>query len=63
MTTTVSSILDSAAHLLNDNNAVRWTRSELLSWLNDGQIALVKIKDAANTVSFPLQLVAGATQT
>ena len=63
MTTQVSSILDSAALLLNDNNAVRWTRAELLAWLNDGQIALVKIKDAANTVSFPLQLVAGATQT
>ena len=63
MTTQVSSILDSAGRLLNDVRAVRWTKSELLSWLNDGQIALVKIKDAANTVSKTVRLAAGATQT
>ena len=63
MTTQVSSILDSAAALLNDAGAVRWSRAELVTWINDGQLALIKIKPAAKTISGVLQLVPGATQT
>jgi hypothetical protein len=37
MATTVRSILNRAAALLNDEEHVRWEESELLEWLNDGQ--------------------------
>ena len=42
MATTVRSILNRAASLLNDEEHVRWEESELLEWLNDGQRAVAK---------------------
>jgi hypothetical protein len=42
MATTVRSILNRAASLLNDEEHVRWEESELLEWLNDGQRAVVR---------------------
>ena len=42
MATTVRSILNRAAALLNDEEHVRWEESELLAWLNDGQRAVAK---------------------
>lgn len=42
MATTVRSILNRAAALLNDEEHVRWAESELLEWLNDGQRAVAK---------------------
>ena len=42
MATTVRSILNRAASLLNDEEFVRWEESELLEWLNDGQRAVAK---------------------
>ena len=42
MATTVRSILNRAAALLNDEEFVRWEESELLEWLNDGQRAVAK---------------------
>lgn len=42
MATTVRSILNRAAALLNDEEHVRWEESELLEWLNDGQRAVAK---------------------
>lgn len=39
MATTVRSILNRAAALLNDEEYVRWEEAELLEWLNDGQRA------------------------
>ena len=42
MATTVKSILNRAASLLNDEEHVRWQESELLEWLNDGQRAVAK---------------------
>lgn len=42
MATTVRSILNRAAALLNDEEYVRWEESELLEWLNDGQRAVAK---------------------
>lgn len=37
MATTVRSVLNRTAALLNDEEHVRWEESELLEWLNDGQ--------------------------
>jgi hypothetical protein len=42
MATTVRSILNRAASLLNDEEHVRWEEAELLEWLNDGQRAVAK---------------------
>jgi hypothetical protein len=42
MATTVRSILNRAASLLNDEEYVRWEESELLEWLNDGQRAVAR---------------------
>jgi hypothetical protein len=42
MATTVRSLLNRAASLLNDEEHVRWEESELLEWLNDGQRAVAK---------------------
>ena len=40
MATTVKSILNRTAILLNDLEYERWTEQELLGWLNDGQKAI-----------------------
>jgi hypothetical protein len=42
MATTVRSILNRAASLLNDEEHIRWEESELLEWLNDGQRVIAK---------------------
>lgn len=58
-----SDIISRAGILLHDTSNARWTTSELLKWISDGQrvIALVRPdSSAANTV---LTLVAGTKQT
>ena len=42
MATTVRSILNRAAALLNDEEYVRWEESELIEWLNDGQRVIAR---------------------
>ena len=42
MATTVRSILNRSASLLNDEEYVRWTEAELLEWLNDGQRVIAR---------------------
>jgi len=42
MATTVRSILNRAASLLNDEEHVRWEEAELLEWLNDGQRVIAR---------------------
>ena len=64
MATTVRSILNRAAALLNDEEYVRWEESELLEWLNDGQRAVAK---GPSTDAYVLRdnvtAVAGTVQT
>lgn len=63
MATTVRSILNRAASLLNDEEFVRWEESELLEWLNDGQRAVAKgpatdayvLRDNVTTVAGTVQ--------
>lgn len=62
MTTTVASLLSKAATILQDTSNVRWTTSELLGWLNDGQRDLVALKPNANTKNVPVQLAPGTKQ-
>ena len=42
MATTVRSILNRSAALLNDEEFTRWEESELLEWLNDGQRVIAR---------------------
>lgn len=63
MTTTAQTILDKVARELHDISGLRWTRAELLAWLNDGlrQIVLQQ-PTATNTVS-AVKLSSGTRQT
>jgi hypothetical protein len=61
-TVTAQAILNKAATQLTDISAVRWTRSELLGWLNDGLRQIVTVNpNATNTVT-AVKLAAGTRQ-
>ena len=57
-----SAIINKAATLLFDANNVKWARSELLSWVNDAQRAIVSMIPEANSTLLVHQLVAGVRQ-
>ncbi len=61
-TITAQSIIDKAEATLFDDTNVRWSVSELLGHLNDGQRELVAIKPDANSVNAVLTLVEGTKQ-
>lgn len=61
-TITGTAIIDSALFTLQDEDGVRWTRPELLGYLNDGQLDLCLLKPDAKTVNGLHQLVAGTKQ-
>lgn len=63
MSTSVASLLSKATILLQDSGNVRWSQDELLSWLNEGQRALVVMKPNAYVKVEPVQLAAGTKQT
>jgi hypothetical protein len=62
-TVTAKSIIDKAATQLTDISGVRWTRSELLGWLNDGLRQIVLIQPNASNVVTAIKMVAGTRQT
>jgi hypothetical protein len=61
-TVTAQSIIDRAQVLLQDTVKVRWPDAELLTWLNEGQQAIVVLKPTAYVRSVAVQLVAGTKQ-
>lgn len=61
-TTTAKSIIDKAAIQLIDLTNVRWTRAEMLGWVNEGQRQIVQLDPTANTVVISHPLVAGTRQ-
>ena len=61
-TVTAGAIIDKAAKQLTDIAGVRWTRAELLAWLNDGQRQIVLIQPSATNTVTAVQLAAGARQ-
>jgi hypothetical protein len=63
MSVTVASVLSKFGILCNDVDSVAWTPSERLEWLNEGQLALVKIQPDAKTKTITTTLVPGAKQT
>jgi len=57
-----SAIITKAQQILLDETGVRWTTSELLGWLNEGQNESVRVHPEVNTVTAAVQLVAGTLQ-
>lgn len=57
-----STIVTRAANILFDINGFKWSRPELLGWLNDGQRTIAQIAPAASSVTVAVQLVAGSRQ-
>lgn len=55
-------ILERASIILNDEDFVRWERTELFAWLNDGACELVIRRPAARAVTSAITLVAGTFQ-
>jgi hypothetical protein len=61
-TITAQSIINKASTLLLDTSNVRWTRAELLGWLNDGQRQIVTMAPSATNKVAVMKLVAGTRQ-
>jgi hypothetical protein len=61
-TITAQSIIDKASTLLLDTSNVRWSRAELLGWLNDGQRQIVVMAPSATNKVAVMKLVAGTRQ-
>ena len=62
MAITAKSIIDKAATQLLDVSGVRWTRAELLGWVNAGQRAIALVQPTAANKVVVHKLVAGAKQ-
>lgn len=61
-TVTAKVILDKAEVQLNDIAGIRWTRLELLGWLNDGQRQIAMIFPSAVNKVTTVKLAAGTRQ-
>jgi hypothetical protein len=61
-TVTAGSIIDKAATLLVDQGNTRWTRAELLSYVNLGQRQICVLSPGTNDKAAVIQLVLGTKQ-
>lgn len=61
-TITAASIINKASVLLLDPSNVRWSRTELLGWINDGQRQIVVMSPNATNKVATIQLAAGTRQ-
>lgn len=61
-TVTAKTIIDKASIQLIDLTNIRWTRAELLAWLNDGLRQIVTIQPSASSTTVSKQLAAGTRQ-
>ena len=61
-TITAQTVLDKAVIQLNDLTSVRWSRPELLRWLNDAQRQIVLMQPSSSNTTTTMQLVAGTRQ-
>lgn len=61
-TITAQSVINKAAIQLTDIGNTRWTRAELLDWLNQGQKQIVVMSPSATNKVSVVQLVAGTRQ-
>lgn len=61
-TVTAGTLIGKAAIQLTDLSSVRWTRAELLGWLNDGMRQIVLMQPNATNTVVARQLSAGTRQ-
>lgn len=61
-TVTAKTIIDKATIQLIDLTNIRWTRAELLGWLNDGMRQIVLIQPSASSTTSVIKLDAGTRQ-
>lgn len=61
-TVTGTSLIDKAATIIQDTTGVRWARSELLGWLNDGQREVVLLKPEACVTNASKVLTSSTTK-
>ena len=61
-TITAGAIITKSALLLYDVNNIKWSRAELLGWLNDAQRHISLTDPTANNVTVAVKLVAGTRQ-
>lgn len=62
MATTAKQIIDSAVEVLHDDGGVRWPRTDLLAYLNDGQREVLLYRPDASTAVVNHTLTAGFLQ-
>lgn len=62
MSILVSEILGKASIVLNDTDFVRWTKAELIGWINDAATEVVIRRPPAHAVTENVALVAGILQ-
>lgn len=63
MAVLASTIIDKAAKQLLDPSNLKWSRAELLSWLNDGLRQIVIMQPTATNTPVVVQLASGTRQT
>jgi len=61
-TVTVTSIVARVATLLQDAGNIRWTSSEVLDWLDDGQREVVMLRPEAGAANESVSLTTGTKQ-
>jgi hypothetical protein len=57
-----SKIIDRVKEVLQDNNSVTWTETQLIEWLNDALRAVVDNRPDATSVTASMALAAGTKQ-
>ena len=62
MTVSVQQILTWVGYELSDEDAVRWTETEKLAWLNEGQRAVATIRPDSSSAVTSIPLVTGSRQ-
>jgi len=63
MATSAQKIIDDANILLQDIDNVRWSQSELIDWINEGQLKIVNFQPSAHSEYIVMDLVPGTRQT
>lgn len=63
MSTPVSTLVADAQEILLDKIGIRWPTTELIEWINLGQLYIVRLKPSANSTIAVVNLVEGPVQT
>lgn len=61
-TVLVRDVVERAETILQDTTNTRWTKDELLNWLNDGQLAIVNRRPDLHVTNAAFSCVAGTKQ-